>query len=47
MLHALPGKDPWVFVGVVLLLVAVVLIACWPPARRTTRINPIVALRTE
>jgi putative ABC transport system permease protein len=47
MLPMVPGGNPWVVVGVAVLLVAVALIACWLPARRTTRISPTVALRTE
>ncbi len=47
ILPALPGKDPGVVVCAALLLVAVALVACWLPARRTTRISPMVALRAE
>jgi predicted permease len=39
--------DPLTFVSVVLLLTAIALFACWIPARRATRIDPLVALRYE
>jgi predicted permease len=44
---ALPGKDPRMVAAMALLLVAIALIACWLPARRTTRVSPTVALRSE
>ena len=47
MLPAIPGLNPWVMVVVSVMFVVIVVIASWLPARRTTRINPVIALRSE
>jgi predicted permease len=39
--------DPVTFVVVVGLLTAIALVACWIPARRATRVSPLVALRYD
>jgi putative ABC transport system permease protein len=46
-LYGLSGSDPLVLCGVPCVMVLVITMACWLPARRATRIDPMVALRWE
>ena len=47
LLFGVGASDPGTFAGIVVLLSAVAFIAAWVPARRATRVNPIIALRAE
>jgi predicted permease len=47
LLYGVSTSDPITFTCVAVLLLSIALLACWVPARRASRVEPMIALRAE
>jgi putative ABC transport system permease protein len=47
LLFGVNANDPLIYAAVTVVLIAAAIVACWLPARRASRVNPMVTLRAE
>jgi putative ABC transport system permease protein len=47
LLFGVNANDPSIYAVVTIVLIAAATLACWLPARRASKVNPIVTLRAE
>ena len=47
LLFGVSANDPLIYAIVTVVLIAAAIVACWLPARKASRVNPMVTLRAE
>jgi predicted permease len=47
ILYGISAHDPWTYLCAIALMATVAFVACWVPARRAIKVDPLAALRTE